>query len=266
MNLNDEFNKASSVFFFLGAIFSKIGMLGVFVLNLLSLCCYGMGYLFSSLYCFFNQQPREAEQKWAGFTAFQKQGLLYSLIGLIGTLFGIKAFFSPIFFVPATLCFLASNFLWMRSEQNKSESYPKDDPECLPPYQKAYTQYAELITAMSAVNALSATLILFFPQLTLPTYAVSTTVNALLSLLLVELFASYNYNKSYKEVDAVQLEKIVETTSYQRLTEALGIKTSYDQEAQSPKEKVVYHNLLKGELPAPDPDLLIDLEYTCPIL
>jgi hypothetical protein len=250
--------KASGLFFISGSILSKGQNIPVpllsSILGALSLLLYTIGYALWFVSSHFFPKNHNTVSDWYGFAQFKEQYLYSSVIGLVGCTFSMAAFFVPALLLPAAWIFLTSNIMWSIAEYHKYQNPPDYDKEYSNSYQKTYLSYALVMTSISAITALSSSLIYFLPTLSFPLLVLSTLIIIGLNALGVELWLKFSYCE-HKPTPV--------TTSHQQMSSIL--KPAMTLESTASTEPYHGKSLLTGEvlIPLQKSDNTLELDPTC---
>ncbi|KTD50791.1 hypothetical protein [Legionella quateirensis] len=211
-------SKASSYFFLIGFIVSKIQYLPIvfvsIIPNVISLVCYFMAYGLWFISSHFLDSNKPNKEEWYGFAQFKEQFLYAATIGIIASLISISSLFLPVLIVPATWLFCTSNILWSIGEYNKLKHPSESDINFSYSYQQTYLSYALTMTAIAFTTALGATLIFIFPPITMPILIISTITSSGLGILSCDYWLDYTFG-DHKTTSPVN-------QSYHQMSDSLG--------------------------------------------
>jgi len=182
-NKTDILNKASAGLFLVGALFSRLKSVPIYVLgtvlNLTSLLAYFVGYLiWYSASLFYPNVPRK-DDRWFGFADTKYQYQMAALLGTVSTLIFLIA---PAFFLLAAWLFTLSNVIWSIGEYHKKQNPDRNDKFYSTKKQGLYLRYAAIIAASSLLSAVSATAISLFPAATIIILASSLIIGVGLAI------------------------------------------------------------------------------------
>lgn len=181
MTKSQKFDKASGVFFFIAFMVSTLQYVpflfvagGLRLISLLiSLGAYGLK-LASNLY---SESYDKQKHTWYGFDKINKQFTYSSLANILATIVSIVAIFYPICFPPAAWLFFIGNVLSSIAEYHTLKSPPKDDKFCYTS-QDSTVSYQIVISIISLITAITATLIFVFPPFAIPISIVGILLSA----------------------------------------------------------------------------------------
>ncbi|RUR19678.1 hypothetical protein ELY21_03515 [Legionella sp. km535] len=236
-----KISKASSYFFLIGFIVSKIQYLPILFVsiipNIISLCSYFMAYGLWFISSHFLDSNKPDKKEWYGFAQFKEQFLYAATIGLIASLISIASLFFPVLIVPTTWLFFTSNLFWSIGEYNKLMHPSESDVNFSYSYQQASLSYAVTMTTIACTTALSATLIFIVPPITMPILIVSTIISSGLGVLSCEYWLDYTFG-NHKRTPPM-------TQSYHQVSNSLGAAAPSNPNNESPEP---YHGeaLLKS--------------------
>ncbi|MCL5271801.1 MAG: hypothetical protein M1486_00440 [Gammaproteobacteria bacterium] len=221
-----EFGKLSNILFLLGFIVSKIQYIPIAIIssvvNIIALGCYFLAYGAWFVSSHFQPNHKNNENEWYGFSQFKEQFLYAAAIGLAATLISLSAIYFPVLIVPASWLFFSSNVFWTIGEYNKLQDPPKSDEHYSHSGQNSYVAYAITTTATGLTSALSATLILIFPPLTVPVVIISTIISIGLGVLATEYWLDYTFGNHNDTPILAQ--------SYDQMSKSLTEAKQLDQE------------------------------------
>ncbi|HRD68610.1 MAG TPA: hypothetical protein PK657_00550 [Legionella sp.] len=219
-----KLSNASSYFFFSGFIVSKIRFLPFVVvtpiLTLVSLLLNCIGYTIWFISSHFQQEHERDETKWYGFAQFKDQHLLAASLGLMATTLSIISIVLPLIFIPAVWLFFASNVVWCTGEYHKWKNPPQDDENYSATRQEKYFAYTRAMAMTALINAISSTLIIMFPPLSIP-----LLIGATLLCLGPVLLAAENWME-FKFGNHKQLTQCRPSTSYDVIEKSLQLEVS----------------------------------------
>lgn len=189
-------DKASSIFFFLGLISSKVRYipLSLFwpILNTATLAFYFLGYILWLIASFLRPSLAPKKFTWYSFAEFKQQHKLAAILGVIATILSVLAIAFPILLVPASWLFLLGNCIWCVAEYHKFNNPPLYDDNYSHEKQKIYLRYALLMTSITLVGALATTVTFCFPAIVLPVMLFSTLLGILLNLTALHEWIKYS--------------------------------------------------------------------------
>lgn len=182
----NRLDQLSGLIFIIGILLAKLQYLIpappiALILNSIALGLYATAYLLWLLEAAVDPHQDPKLKAWYGFAKIQQQFSIASVIGLVGTAFGVGAIFMPILIIPCCALFTLSNIFWSIGEYQKrslNKTHRKDHPEYSdrandPEYsrkkQKAYFQYAMIATIMSAISSLLVITAFFAPSIAIYT-------------------------------------------------------------------------------------------------
>lgn len=213
-----KISKASSYFFLLGFIASKIQYLPLAfissIINLVALGFYFAAYGLWFISSHFQPSQKEKNNEWYGFAQFKEQYLYAATIGLIASTISMMAFFFPVLLPPAAWLFFCSNMVWSIGEYHKLNNPPETDENYSHSYQKSSLSYSITMTAITLTTAISATLIFLFPPITISVIIASTITCMGLGILAAEYWLDYTFG-DHKKTSVIN-------HSYNHMQESLG--------------------------------------------
>lgn len=213
MNFARTMDKASGMFFFAGFFASKLKTLPFATFSLItyitSLSLFLLGYSFWLIACHFYPDHARLYGHWFALREFREQSKTSALLGLIGIIGCFTAFMFPPIILPALWLIVGSNIIWSVSQFHKMRNPPHYEEDFSSTRQSAYLNYVLIMTAVSLITALSATIAVMIP----PIGATVLTLSAIYGFL-VTLGAFYFWfecnlgehqpdtlrNKSYKQM------------------------------------------------------------------
>ncbi len=188
--------KTSGPLFFTGFIASKLQYVpfaaAAAAFRFLSLGLYLVAYSFWFAASYNQPEHERAHKEWYGFAQIKEQFLFSSLAGFIATAVSVAAIFVPALFPPAAWLFVLGNTLWTIGEYHKLNNPPKDQDFSYS-QQEAYTSYALSTSIISVISAISATIMFFFPPITMALSIFTILVCAGFGVLACEYLLDYNF-------------------------------------------------------------------------
>lgn len=137
------------------------------------------------------------KNRWYGFAEFKNQHIAAAVIGTIAVIFSVLAFFYPVAFIACWL-FALSNTIWLISEYHKMKILGKGDNRPLTfeleysnKRQRAYLQYAGVITTMAIITSIATTLALIFPPYALAIMTLSAIIGVCMSAIAAQKWIQY---------------------------------------------------------------------------
>ena len=165
-------DSASSFIFIISALLFKVQVvialpIAAVIVNFVALSLYGIAYGLWLVESLLRKDSRQLPNEWYGFASLNQQSLLTCAIGLVGTALGIAAIFFTVLIIPTCWLFAISNAIWLTGEYQKINISPeinqKTDPDYKYSKQTTYLNYAVIVTLISVVTAVIATVSFFFP-------------------------------------------------------------------------------------------------------
>lgn len=179
----ETLNKASGVLFLFANFSSQVKHIPIFILssvfNLISLTAYLLAYIvWYAASMLYPDLPRKHEH-WFGFAEFKQQ---YQMAAVLGAISITICLIAPALFLLTSWLYTISNLIWAISECHKKENPFPSDKRYSSARQTAYLRYAILIAANSTQMAMSATLMLLCPTLTIGLFVSSLLIGAGLTI------------------------------------------------------------------------------------
>ncbi|KTD15629.1 hypothetical protein Lgra_0295 [Legionella gratiana] len=216
MTAAQKLEKASGIFFFSGFLLSKLQYLPFplvsAIFRFISLGIYFLAYGSWSIACLLHPDHNEHHHKWYGFAQIKEQLLFSSFVGLVATVLSVAAVLVPVLFPPAAWLFLIGNVLWAIGEYHKLKNPPQSKEDFSYTQQKNYLYYAITSCAISLVTAISATLIVAFPPLTIPITIFSLLLYVGLGALAFEYWLNSKTSENRQSIKG----------SYHQMSDSLG--------------------------------------------
>lgn len=224
MSITSKLSKVSSLLFLTGFVFSKLQNFPIpflsSITNAIALVFYMMGYAAWFISSHFYPNHTQKKDEWYGFAQFKEQYLYAATLGVIATALSLAALFLPILIIPAAWLFVASNLMWTSGEYHKFNNPPPYDKNYSHTYQEAYLSYAITMSSMTAIAAISTTLIILFPQITIPLYIITTILGVGLSILAAEIWLNCTFG-DHKPTPV--------KSSHNQMNNELGPKTDHEE-------------------------------------
>lgn len=197
MNIINNLDKASGAFFFSGFLLSKLQYIPILsvLFRLISLNFYAIAYSLWLSANLLRPDEEKIKDKWYGFAQIKDQFFISSILGLIATTLSITSVFIPPLFPPAAWIFLFGNTLWTIGELHKLNNPSPNDPNFSYTRQNDYYKYAVTTTVISAITAISATVIFIFPPITMIVTISSLLVCVGIGVFSCEFWLSSNFGK-----------------------------------------------------------------------
>lgn len=160
--------RLSGIFSIIGFITFKLKSIPVlivsYVLTGIALTAFLLGYLTWFIAARFYPDHLRKDEAWYGFTQFKDQFQLAALIGIIATIATIACFVYPALIIPAAWLYAVSNTLWCIAEYHKKNNPPFYEEDFSTKKQIDYFRYALLLTMISFIGALTASLVWCIPS------------------------------------------------------------------------------------------------------
>jgi NhaP-type Na+/H+ or K+/H+ antiporter len=217
-------DKLSSYAFALGLVASKIQYIPINIatpfLNLTSLTLYLLGYFLWFLSSHFYPDHHPEYTEWYGFAQFKEQNIYAASLGILAALLSIAAIALPVLVIPAAWMFVCCNSIWTISEFHKLKN-PLKAENYSESYQESYFSYALTMTMMGIIGALSTTLILLFPPITITILALSGIISVGLGIVAVEYWLDFTFG-DHKKTQSME-------TSYNKMTNKFGTSLQFEE-------------------------------------
>jgi hypothetical protein len=190
-------DKASGLLLLLAFVLSKLRYIPFSLFSAItyaaSLVLLLAGYLLWLLACQLYPDHPRLKGQWYAFSQFKVQNTVAALIGSLAILGCFVAFVFPIVIVPACWLFVVSNLLWGISQFHKMRNPPAYEVDYSSSRQKSYLYYIAIMVSLSILNAVSATLLVIFPPLTVPIVVVTFVFSFLISLAAFHRWLDFNF-------------------------------------------------------------------------
>ena len=189
-------DRVTGYLFFTGFVTSRLKIIPVSlvgaIFNLISLFSYLSGYLAWYLAAFLYPDHPRKQDEWYGFAEFKIQYQLAALIGLIAT---IMCLIMPVLIIPVAWIYTISNTIWAISEYHKLKHPPPSTENYSTAKQSVYVRYAAAIAINSAITAVSASIVFFFPPLAIPLITAATIVGLALTAIAIYYWGKHTFGK-----------------------------------------------------------------------
>lgn len=221
VNHKKQLYKAVSYFFFSAYVSSKLRQLPYAfffpIFNVLSITLNMIGYSLWWLATYLHPDQSRSEFKWYGFAQFKEQHRISAILGIIASLFSFLAIAYPVLLIPAAWLFLSGNIVWTISEYHKLKNPASQEPGDSYEKQNNLLSYSGIMTAIGFITALSTTLSICFPALSIFVIIASSLIYTGLGVLAFEFWLNYNIAP---EVDPLN------NNSYLQMSESLSPQDS----------------------------------------
>lgn len=159
-------------------------------IHAISLLFYFAGYLFWLTSSEVYKDYAITNEHWYTFASIKTQYSLASWLGMFAVACCSLSFFYSSLLVPTYWIFVLCNFCWSSAEETILDNPPPKeiDHEFSTSYQKAYSRYSKLITALSVLTALSTTMTTFFPSVAVIIFSVSPFISIPLTFFIAHAF------------------------------------------------------------------------------
>lgn len=224
----DRLDKASSIFFLIGFVVSKLQHAPFAILSMLSnlgtLFFYSIGYTLWLVACqMYPDQPAK-KQFWYGFAQFKNQHRVSAVLGAVAIVCCVIAISFPIALVPANWLFVLSNCIWCIAEYHKKQNPPTDNQNYSSSQQSAYLRYAIVSTTMLLLTAIATTIATLFPPLAIFVFAASTLLGISLGAVAFYCWVDCTLNDHKPDY---------QSNSYTMLSETLGAPSNTIEHSQT---------------------------------
>lgn len=226
--------------FALGFITSKLSY-SPFILLIpysqpISLLCYGIGYILWLLISKLSPSTPAQSHAWYGFAEFKDQHQLAAILGIAAVFCYAAALTMPMAFLVSGWLFALSDIIWCIGEYHKNQSLPKNAPTREDPWKKVTFRYSLLASEFALLNALTTTLTIFFPPVSILMLYTWGLVTAIIGIQTIYFFVNF--------MQQVPVSSAPNTTTYSSVCRDLVGKDGHNNNLQPQS----LNNFVAGEV------------------
>ena len=228
-------DKASSVFFFVGFVIAQLRHTPVWLLtafaNISSLFLYFIAYMLWLIACQLYPDHPGLKEHWYGFAQFKNQHRAAAILGTIGIICSVLAFFFPVAVLPACWFFALSSCVWLISEYHKKQNPLAYEDDYSTEQHHVYLRYGVVVTTMALITALATTILIFFPIVALPTLTITTILGICLGSFALHDWVDFTFTDYKPDKERGSYNRIrggtlwAEQKVYRGANEEIEIKT-----------------------------------------